>query len=43
MDVAVSCNNGRMKEKPEKFKVNLRILCLNVDFGFIIKTDEGKI
>ena len=43
MDVGVLCNNGRMKDKPEKFKGNLRILDLNLDFGFRITANEGKI
>ena len=30
-------------DKPEKFKVNLRILDLNLDFGVNITANEGKI
>ena len=26
-----------MKDKPEEFKAHLRILCLNLDFGFSIR------
>ena len=44
-------NNGRrgfallrrMMNKPEKFKVNSRNLDLNLDFGFSITANEGKI
>ena len=32
-----------MMDKPEKFKANLRILDLNLDFGFRITANEGKI
>ena len=30
-------------DKPEEFKVNLRILDLNLDFGVSITANEGKI
>ena len=30
-------------DKPEKFKVNLRILDLNLDFGVSITANEGEI
>ena len=33
----------RMMDKPEKFKVNLRILDLNLDFGVSITANEGEI
>ena len=39
----VSCNSGRMMDKPEEFKATLRILDLNLDFGFRITANEGKI
>ena len=32
-----------MMDKPEKFKVNLRILDLNLDFGVSITANEGMI
>ena len=32
-----------LRGTPQEFKVNMRIVCLNQDFGFSIKTDEGKI
>ena len=37
------CNSGRMMDKPEEFKVNSRNLDLNLDFGFRITANEGKI
>ena len=37
------CNNGRMMDKSEEFKVNTRIFALNLAFGFSIKIDERKI
>ena len=43
IDVWVSYNSGRMMDKPEKFKVNLRILYLNLDFGVSITANEGEI
>ena len=43
IDVWVSYNSGRMMDKPEKFKVNLRILDLNLDFSVSITANEGTI
>ena len=43
IDVGVLRKSGRMMDKPEEFKVNSRNLDLNLDFGFSITANEGKI
>ena len=43
MDVGVLLQQCKMMDKPGEFKVNSRNLDLNLDFGFSITANEGKI